>query len=298
MVVQPHHPGILARLVALLDPELGGDAVAVRNLSSREGVEDRLQRRGRRQDLGAERSVRNGIDVCLAQRLPQSLIVGEEEELIPDDRSAKLRAKLIQAERRDVRVVKGRARVEDLISQVLEGLAVEGVRPGLGNDVDLHAGGPAALGGVDRGADTELLDRIQRDGEPRLSLLRLLLDTGGVDAVKREIVVVERMAVESDVPLATTAVVDRAGREGHQRGPVPPAQRDLVNLGRFDDATDLRRILVQEFRGGLHFDDDIVQTAELQPGVDGSSLADSELNVIYDERLEACIRKFELVPAH
>jgi hypothetical protein len=84
----------------------------------------------------------------LAQRLSQSLIVGVEEELILDNRSAKLRAELIQAERRDVLVVKGRARVEDLISQVLEGFAVEGVRPALGNDVDLDAGGRAALSAV------------------------------------------------------------------------------------------------------------------------------------------------------
>ena len=75
-----------------------------------------------------EQRVGNGIDIRLAQRLPQPLIVGEEEELIPDNRSAKLRAELIQAERRDVRVVKGRARVEDLISQVLKRLAVEVVR--------------------------------------------------------------------------------------------------------------------------------------------------------------------------
>ncbi len=102
MIVEPHHPGILARLVAPLHSELGGDAVAVRNLSSGERVENRLQHRGRRQDLGAERRVGNGIDVRLAQGLPQPLIVGVEKELIPDYRAAKLRAELIQAERGDI----------------------------------------------------------------------------------------------------------------------------------------------------------------------------------------------------
>ncbi len=121
---------------------------------------------------------------------------------------------------------------------------MEVVRPGLGNHVNLHAGSRAALGSVNCGADTELLDRIQRDGKPRLGLLRLLLDAGSVDAVKREIVVVKRVAVEPDVPLAAAAVVDGARRQRHERGPVPPAQGDLVNLRRLDDAANFSRILI------------------------------------------------------
>ena len=75
---------------------------------------------------------------------------------------------------------------------------MELVGSGLRDDIDLRAAGGAALGGVDARGDAEFGDRIERDVQAGLGLLRLFLDAAGVDAVEREVAVVERVAVEAN----------------------------------------------------------------------------------------------------
>ena len=100
--------------------------------------------------------------------------------------------------------------------------------------MNLHSAGSPAFRGVNGRTHTKLGDRIQRDIETRLGLLRLLLHAVVVDAVERIVGVVDGMAVEADVPLRTVAVIHSARREHHEAGPITAAYRDLLDLLRLD----------------------------------------------------------------
>jgi hypothetical protein len=118
----------------------------------------------------------------------------------------------MQSKRGNGRAVKWRPGVQRIVAQRIERAAVKIVGAGLGDHLHLDASGRSALRRVDRGAHAELGDRIERDVEARLGLLRLLLHAVVVDAVERVVGIVDRVAVEADAALRAVAVVDRAGR--------------------------------------------------------------------------------------
>ena len=65
------------------------------------------------------------------------------------------------------------------------------------------------------------------------------------------------MAVKPDTSLAAATVLIAPGARVISVAQFRPLSGISFKLSRFDDATDLGRILVQQLRGGLHFDDDI-----------------------------------------
>ncbi len=149
------------------------------------------------------------------------------------------------------------------------------VSAGLRHHVDLRAARGPALGGIDSGAHAKLGDGVQRNVQARVGLLRLFLHTAGVDAVERKIAVVEGVPVEADAALRAVAVVDCPGDQGHQAGPVAPADRNLLDLGRFDDAGDFRRASFQS-RCRAQYLDRSVGCRHLQPGILCQRLANAQ----------------------
>src|SRR5262249_16774885 len=96
------------------------------------------------------------------------LPVKEEERAIPDQASAKGRPVLIAHERRagDARpVVEPVVGREGSVAVVLVKRTVELVRPALGNQRPLAAGGTALIGAEPRDRRTELLHGIERYGQ-------------------------------------------------------------------------------------------------------------------------------------
>ena len=74
----------------------------------------------------------------------------------------------------------------------------------------------AFLGGCHQRIDAELLDRVQRNGEPHPLALCLIHDVGGIDAVVGEVAVVEAASGKANRPLVAAAGVNGAGNKGRQ----------------------------------------------------------------------------------
>src|SRR5947207_1786677 len=111
---------------------------------------------------------------------------------------------------------------------------MELVRAGFGYHVDLRAAGGAGFGCVVRSADPKLRDGIERNIEPRIGLLGLLLHAAGINAVEREVAVVEGVAGKADAALRAIAVINGSGGEQAQAGPVAAADRNFLDLLGFD----------------------------------------------------------------
>ena len=203
----------------------------------------------------------------------------------------------MQGERGNGGAVEGRAGVQGVIAQRVESAAMKLVAAGLGHHLDLHAAGGAALGGVDRRADAKLGDRVERDVEPRLRFLRLLLHAVVVDAVEGIVRVVDGVTVEADVALRAVAVIHRARGQQHQAGPVAAADRNFLDLLRFDQSADFGRRPVERFKRGRYFHR-LGDGTDLQTSIDGARLADGQLDILELSGLEAIPRDGDGVRSH
>ncbi len=239
-VVEADHSGIFANRVAGHQVDLVGGAVQ-RDLSGRVCVHQGFQHRRLGDDFRTKRRIGDETDLCDPQVLPQALVVYEEERLVLLDGTAEVRAKLMQREGWDGGAIERRAGIQRIVPCRIKRAAVKRVGSGLRNHVDLNAAGRAAFRGVDRRADAELGDRIEGDVQPRFRLLRLLLNTVVVDAVESVVGIVDRVTIEPNAALRAVTVVNRAGRQHHQTGPVTAADRNLLDLLFFDQPTDFRR---------------------------------------------------------
>src|SRR5205814_377574 len=148
------------------------------------GIEDRGERRRGRQRPLPKRRARHEPKWSRRRVLPKRLVVREEEAAVLYDRSAKITAELILVQRRQGSRAEWPAGVHPVIAVELEPGTVKRVCTRFGDNVDLPAAAGAALRGVDSGIDAEFGDRIERDAEPRIRFLRLLLDAGVVDAIE------------------------------------------------------------------------------------------------------------------
>ena len=203
----------------------------------------------------------------------------------------------MQGERRQSRTVERRAGIQRVVADRVEQAAVIIVGAALGNDVDLRAARGARLRRVVGGADAELVDRVQRDVEAGIGLLGLFLHAGGVDAVEGEVVVVERMSGEADVALRAVSIVDRARRQNHQAGPVAAADRDLLDLRRFNHAAHLRVGAIQHL--GRRRDFHRLRSApDLQARVDGPGLPVPHDDLVHRRGLEAGLGDGDRVGSH
>ncbi len=128
----------------------------------------------------------------------QPLIVGVEERFPSYDRPAESPAKLIQQKGIGRRSVEWRARVEHIVAEEIEGLAVKNVCPRGGN----HRYLPARRSILRIGAEIlrlhlKFLDRIQRNIQAHVLTLFLIVNSGRIHAIERQIVVVEAVTGEA-----------------------------------------------------------------------------------------------------
>jgi hypothetical protein len=183
---------------------------------------------------------RHGREHRAPDRLTLTLVVDEEECLVPADRTADDATELVAAKLR-----LGAARreqvpgVERLVAEELEHRAAEGIGPGLGRQVDHATVEPSELRRRAVGLELELLNRV--DGREIGDLSRLGLK--------------DRDAIEEVLIGARTAAIDarqlrrrrqrHSGserRQGDERPPVEWERRDLL----------LRDDLTQACRRALH----------------------------------------------
>ena len=140
-----------------------------------------------------------GVDTL---RLPGSLVIEEEEELVAANRAAEGAAELVlpegAARRREII-----ARIEIGIAQELEGVAVKFIGSGFGDNADLAAAVLAILRVEVAGDDAELRDRVEI-GNHGCAGVDVLFDVAAVHAE-----VVGRLALPVD---GLVAGVERAGR--------------------------------------------------------------------------------------
>ena len=164
------------------------------------------------------------------------------------------------------------------------------------DQVHLRAARGAAFGGVHGGTDAEFGDRLERNVQVRVGLLRLLLDAAGINTIERIVFVIERPAIESNGVLLIGGVgVNCARRQRHQSSPVAAVKRDLLDLLGLDHNADFRRAAVERFRGV--YLDHLSPCSYLQPGIDGSCLPDLKLHGFKHFRPESVFRHLDPVGA-
>src|SRR4029077_2527811 len=96
----------------------------------------------------------------LAQELPQSFIVSEEEQFVAHDRPANGSSKLISPEGRNFRTVKEIPRVHRAVSKELERGSMQVVAARFADRIDDTAGASSVLGGVCIRQDGKFANRI------------------------------------------------------------------------------------------------------------------------------------------
>ncbi len=224
--------------------------------------------------------------------LPEALEVGEEERLVPHDRSAEHAAVLIAAERRfgSVSRLEERRGVQLRVAEELPSVAVHLVRAAAVGHVHRRAGGAPVLGALVVGDDAELADGVGR----RLHhLVRKSLVARAVrvvvDPVDQEVVERAAQAVHVERAFARRAVralVERrladAGREQRKRRVLAAVQRELAHLLAGDHLAALARVGLDERRCGGDFDL-LRHAADRQLHVHAQPRADLHLHVV-DER--------------
>ena len=103
------------------------------------------------------------------------------------------------------------------------------MEPRFGSDGHLAARRAAVVCSEQHYGDAELLDRIERNGQPHKRLLRLVNNIGGVDAIESEVVVIE--AATGKAYAAWSLLVSTApGASAAQRRPVAAVQWQLLHL--------------------------------------------------------------------
>src|SRR5262249_6955371 len=140
------------------------------------------------------------------------------------------------------------------------------------NHVDLGAPGSSSLGCVDISADAKFRNRVERNVKSRVGLLCLFLDSAGVDPVKSEVAVIQRMTREADGPLGAVSIINCARDEQYQACPVPAADRNPLDLIFVDEAANLCRTSVERVRGGCHLYGS-GDRSDLQPDIHRARLA-------------------------
>ena len=181
----------------------------------------------------------------------------------------------------------GIERVQAGIAEVVEEIAVEVVGAGLGDGVDLTAGGLAEFDGVVGGLGLELLDGVERVdvGGTGGAAARLreehLVVVGAVDVV---LVVEAADAVEADE--AGAAVLGDVGGEEDEGAPVAAGDGKIGDELLVDGLGDFGLLGVDE--RGFAGDDDLGGDGGGRKGdVDGEDLADGEDEVLAVDLAEA-----------
>ena len=234
---------------------------------------------------------RHGVDEHAPQLLAEPVVVGEEERLVRDNRAADGASELILLERR--LLLAGAVReevvgVELVVAQELVGDAVKRVAAGFGDDVDLPAGIPPLIGGIEVGLNLEFLDRLdvrakhRHERQPRVV----------VDPVVQVVVRVFPVAVDEQLRAWTEVIGPRAAHDGaahagagarHARAErgqlheVASAERQVLNLFLLDHGAEHRRLRLEQRRGARDRHG-LADQADFELQVDGGALIDLQLD--------------------
>src|SRR5215468_9793312 len=104
------------------------------------------------------------------------------------------------------------------------------------------------------------------------------------------------MAGESDRPLRPIAVIYGSRSKQHQGGPIPPADRNLLDLFRFNDARHLRIGAIDAF-GRSGYRDALLELSDLQFHIERSGLGILQVDIIDNRRPEALFRDGDRISA-
>src|SRR5262249_37270299 len=104
---------------------------------------------------------------------------------------------------------------------------------------DLSAGCAAHVSTVNGAACLELGDRLHRELCPRRLLHELMIDAGGIHAIKAKIVVFLGKTSETDGILRASPGTDGSGDQRHQAGPVSAVDWQGVGLAALNDPAHL-----------------------------------------------------------
>ncbi len=94
----------------------------------------------------------------------------------------------------------------------------------------MRAAGSAGFGSGEHGVDAKLLDRVERNREADVRLLRLIDDIGSVDAIVSEVVVIAPPTGKSNRALVAPSRVDSAGNQRTQCRPIAAVQGQFLRL--------------------------------------------------------------------
>ena len=251
-------------------------------------------RRRRRQDDAVARDVARTAAVFVVEE--EERLVVAVEEAGNHDRAAQVEARLVLPQRalrrlaglrigRQVAVVEEGVRVEGVVPQREECVALELVGARLGDEADVDRALAAAVGAVGGGGDGDFLDRVEARLHAREEPVRRL-----------QVVVLDRDAVQRDVDRALRQAVDRrVARRARGVDPrqvddeveaVAAGERQALNLFRGDRGRDRGRLGRDDFRAAGH-DDLLLDAADFHRHLDARGDAGVDDDVVDGHRLEA-----------
>ena len=158
----------------------------------------------------------------------------------------------------------------------------------------MRASGGSGLGGGEHGVDAKLVDRIEWNGEAHISLLRLVDDVGGVDAIVGKVVVVSASTGKADRALAAAAGIDGGRLQRGERGPIAAIERQFFGLHLANAGAERIGSFVNLLGTGRHFHL-LLAAGDLEGCVQSARPADHLLDVDERERLEALMVKRDRV---
>ena len=229
------------------------------------------------------------------------LDVGEEVQLVLDQRTAEREPELLFRRIRLVQVVlclEEIFRAETLVREVLERAAVKLIGARLDDRVDDGPGGAAELGVELTGQDLELLRRLERHARLRAVVLAEVIVV--VPGAIHQVAVVARVdAVGGQrvgTPRGKISCRHHARQQAGEIGEVAGNRRDVRELPGGDVAADLLRGDVDDGRFAAHRHG-FLQRADLERHVDRQLVAYGEREVAADEFLESRELRRDLIPA-
>ena len=228
------------------------------------------------------------------------LIVGEEEQLIFDDRSADRSAEHVPTHGRScdvLPIIRPTVRVEHVVAEELKQIAVELICPGLDRCTDDTALEVTKLSRRVIGYYVELLNGIHAGGVPDIVSAPFVV----VHAVENEIIGLVTVAVDEGASLGAAGVAagrrlglvhagrvdgDTAGRQESQLDVVARGQRQPEFRRRVNDGADLGGLRLEQ--RGLSGDlDGLVELADSECEVHSRRLVHFQMNRGLERRLEA-----------
>src|ERR1700733_14170905 len=178
--------------------------------------------------------------------------------------------------------------IEHVVAKKFESIAMKLIGPGGRSYGQLWASCGCGLRCGQHRVNAKLLNRVERNRQTNVRLLRLVDDIAGVDAVVGKIVVIAASAGESNRTLITTSGIDCAGSQHRQGCPISAIQWQLPGLCLLDASAEGVGSLIHLLGTGRYFNaffdarylKGCIQRARLVQGLD---------HILEAERFEALV---------